>query len=54
MDWILDKLQKNNIGIDMKTLSHHINYLIKHHDQEYGHIAMYFTFNWKQACSFMN
>ena len=37
MDWILDELRKNNIEIDMKTLSHHINYLIKHHDQEYRH-----------------
>jgi hypothetical protein len=25
----------------MKTLSHHINYLIEHHDQEYGHMVAY-------------
>ncbi len=41
MDWILDELRKNNIDIDMKTLSHHINYLIKRHDWEYGHMVAF-------------
>ena len=41
MDWILDELRKNNIDIDMKTLSHHINYLIERHYREYGHMVAY-------------
>ena len=41
MDWILDELRKNNIDIDMKTLSHHINYLIKRHDWEYAHMVAF-------------
>lgn len=31
MDLILDELQRNNVDFDMKTLSHHINYLLEHH-----------------------
>ncbi len=41
MDWILDELRKNNMEINMKTLSHHINYLIERHDLEYGHMLPY-------------
>jgi hypothetical protein len=41
MDWILDELQKNNVEIDMKTLSYHINYLIERHNWEYGHMLSY-------------
>ena len=31
MEIILDELQKNNVDIDMRTLSHHVNYLLEKH-----------------------
>ena len=31
MEIILDELNKNNIDIDMRTLSHHVNYLLDKH-----------------------
>ncbi len=36
MDWILDELQKNNIDIAMKSLSHHINYFYRNRQQHKG------------------
>ncbi len=39
MDLILDELQRNNVEIDMSTLSHHINYLIERHKRAYGNMV---------------
>ena len=39
MDLILDELQRNNVEIDMSTLSHHINYLIERHEWAYGNMV---------------
>ena len=35
MEIILDELQKNNVDIDMRTLSHHVNYLLDKHGDIY-------------------
>ena len=37
MELILDELQKNNVDIDMRTLSYHTytSYLLKHHEMTY-------------------
>ena len=38
MEIILDELQKNNVlDIDMRTLSHHVNYLL---DKAWRHISV--------------
>lgn len=36
MDLILDELRKNDVDIDMRTLSHHINYLLREHEAMYN------------------
>ena len=36
MELILDELQKNNVDIDMRTLSYHTSYLLKHHEMTYN------------------
>ena len=35
MEVILDELQKNNVDIDMRTLSYYINYLLDEHESMY-------------------
>ena len=35
----MDELQKNNVDIDKKTLSHHINYVLGRHEKLYGEMA---------------
>ena len=39
MEIILDELQKNNVDIDMRTLSHHVNYLLDKHRDIYQSIV---------------
>ena len=39
MEIILDELQKNNVDIDMRTLSHHVNYLLDKHGDIYQSIV---------------
>ena len=39
MEIILDELQKNNVDIDMRTLSHHVNYLLDKHGDMYQSIV---------------
>ena len=39
MEIILDELQKNNVDIDMRTLSHHVNYLLGKHGDIYQSIV---------------
>ena len=39
MEVILDELQKNNVDIDMRTLSHHVNYLLGKHGDIYQSIV---------------
>ena len=39
MEIILDELQKNNVDIDMRTLSHHVNYLLDKHGGIYQSIV---------------
>ena len=39
MEVILDELQKNNVDIDMRTLSHHVNYLLDKHGDIYQSIV---------------
>ena len=36
MELILDELQKNIVDIDMRTLSYHTSYLVKHHEMTYN------------------
>ena len=38
-DLILDELQKNNVDIDMRTLSYHTSYLLKHHEMVYNEMV---------------
>ena len=40
MEIILDELQKNNVDIDMRTLSHHVNYLLNKHGDIYQSIVL--------------
>ena len=40
MEVITDELRKNNVDIDKKTLSHHINYLLEHHKNVYDKLRM--------------
>ncbi len=39
MEVILDELQKNNVDIDMRTLSYHLNYLMSRHKRIYTHVV---------------
>ena len=39
MGAIVDELRKNNVDIDMRTLSHHINYILGRHEKLYGDMA---------------
>ena len=39
MEVILDELQKNNVDIDMRTLSHYVNYLLDRHGSIYQSIV---------------
>ena len=39
MEVILDKLRKNNVDIDMKTLFCHISYFLKQHETSYNQMA---------------
>ena len=39
MELILGELQKNNVDIDMRTLSYHISYLLKHHEMTYNEMV---------------
>ncbi len=39
MEVILDKLQKNDVEIDMRTLSYHTNQLINHQGRLYDHLV---------------
>ena len=39
MELILDELQKNNVDIDMRTLSYHTSYLLKHHEMTYNEMV---------------
>ena len=39
MEIIFDELQKNNVDIDMRTLSHHVNYLLDKHGDIYQSIV---------------
>ena len=39
MDVIFDELRKNNVDIDKKTLSHHINYVLGRHGKLYDEMA---------------
>ena len=41
MEIILDELQKNNVDIDMRTLSHHVNYLLDKHGDIYQSIVLH-------------
>ena len=40
MEIILDELQKNNVDIDMRTLSHHVNFLLDKHGDIYQSIVL--------------
>ena len=35
MDVIFDELQRNNVDIDMRTLSYHITYCLEHHESTF-------------------
>ncbi len=39
MEVILDALQKNDVEIDMRTLSYHTNHLINHQGRLYDHLV---------------
>ena len=36
---ILNELQKNNVDMDMKTLSYHISYVQEQHETSYNRMA---------------
>jgi hypothetical protein len=40
MEVILDELRENGIDIDMKTLSHHVNYLLRRHEAVYNQVVV--------------
>ena len=40
MEVIVDELQRNNIDIDIRTLSHHINEILDRHEALYGEMAV--------------
>ena len=40
MEVIVDELQRNNIDIDIRKLSHHINEIIDRHEALYGEMAV--------------
>ena len=39
MEVIVNELQRNNINIDIRTLSHHIKEILECHEALYGKIA---------------
>jgi hypothetical protein len=41
MDYIFDELQRNDIAIDMHTLSHHIKYVTQQHDSVYNDMMVH-------------
>jgi hypothetical protein len=41
MDYIFDELQRNDIAIDMHTLSYHIKYMIQRHDRVYNDVMVH-------------
>ena len=40
MEVILDELRENGVDIDMRTLSHHINYLLEGHKATYNQMVV--------------
>ena len=40
MEPILDELQNNDVDIDMRTLSHHVNCLLERHEAVYNQIIL--------------
>ena len=40
MEPILDELQKNDVDIDMRTLSHHVNCLLDRHEAVYNQMIL--------------
>ena len=40
MEVILNELQKNGVDIDMRTLSHHIKYLLERHEALYNQMIL--------------
>ena len=56
MEVILDELKKNYIYIDMKTLSHHINYFLEHYtfvSGEHCKISRFRVNNFGRAMSYL-
>lgn len=39
MKVILDELKRNDVDIDMRTLTHHVNYVLKHHETLYNQLV---------------
>ena len=39
MEVIVDELQKNDVDVDIQTLSQHINYVLAHHEKLYNEMA---------------
>ena len=39
MEVILDELWKNDVDINTRTLSHHVNYILKHHEALYNEMV---------------
>ncbi len=39
MEVILDELQRNNVDIDMRTLSYHLSYLMNRHKTVYNRLV---------------
>jgi hypothetical protein len=40
MEVILDELRKNDVDIDMRTLSHHVNCLLERHETLYNQVTL--------------
>jgi hypothetical protein len=40
MEVILDELRENGVDIDMRTLSHHVNYLLWRHEAVYNQMVV--------------
>jgi hypothetical protein len=40
MEVILNELQKNGVDIDMRTLSHHVNFLLECHEALYNQMIL--------------
>ena len=48
MEVILDELRGNGVDIDMRTLSHHVNYLLEGHEAVYNQMVV--NVNPNQKC----